>query len=75
MRLKCKDLKRIVGNIDNRFVYKGHNSLTGQPETRIDMSKLDKDKRVEIKCTLWKFGLSLYQDDPLHNPFDYVVTY
>lgn len=75
MRLSCKDLKRIVGGIENGFVYKGHNSLTGNPETRIDMSKLDKEKRVEIKVVLWKFGLSLYQDNPLNNPFDYVVTY
>ena len=75
MRLSCKDLKRIIGNTDNGFVYKGHNSFTGEPETRLDMSKLDKNKRVEVKCILWKFGLSLYQDDPLHNPFDYVVTY
>lgn len=75
MRLSCKDLKRIVGGIENGFVYKGHNSLTGEPETRIDMSRLSKEQRLFTKITLWKFGLSLYQDDPLHNPCDYVVTY
>ena len=75
MRLTCKDLKRIVGDASKGFVYKGHNSFTGQPETRIDMSKVDKNTRVETKVLLWKYGISLYQDDPLHNPFDYVVTY
>lgn len=74
MRITCKDLKRIIGNKNNGFVYKGHNSMTGNPETRLDLSKIDENRRVEIKCTLWKFGLSLYQDDPLHNPYDYVVT-
>ena len=75
MKLTCKYLKRIVGSADNGFVYKGHNGFTGEPETRIDMSMLDKGKRVETKCVLWKHGLSLYQDDPLHNPFDYIVTF
>ena len=75
MRLSCKDLKRMVGGIENGFVYKGHKSLIGNPETRIDMSMLDKDKRVEVKVVLWKLGVSLYQDDPLNNPFNYVVTY
>ena len=75
MRLTCKELKRIVGKKYNGFIYKGHNSFTGKPETRIDMSNLDKQEKIEIKLLLWKSGLALYQDDPLYNHSDYVVTY
>lgn len=75
MRITCKYLKRIIGDGSRGFVYKGHNAFTGQPETRLDLSKVDKDTKVETKVLLWKLGISLYQDDPLHNPSDYVVTF
>ena len=74
MKLTCKHLKKIVGKA-GLFVYKGHNSFSGKPETRIDMSMINKETRVEIKRKLWAIGISIYQDDPLHNPLDYVVTY
>lgn len=75
MRLTCRMLKKIIGNSDNGFVYKGHNTFSGKPETRLDMSKLDENKRIKAKIHLWKYGLSLYQDDPVNNPYDYVVTF
>lgn len=74
MKLTCKELKFMIGT-KNRKIYKSYSWMTDQSEVRIDMSEISKEQRVKIKKWLSDRKIFLYRDDPLHLPFDYVVTY
>lgn len=74
MRLTCSDLKHILGS-GNGVIYKGQNTFTNEPETRINLSGLEKEHRKRIKSYLLKKRIYLYQDDPVHLPFDYIATF
>lgn len=78
MKLTCKLLKEVLKPFKGTRgieIYKSHEGNTGKPATRVNLFKVDKKTRVEIKQYCWKQGVFLYQDDPLHCPLDYVATF